>query len=821
MGEHSHSSSHPSSKKHRSSSRRERDDEERDGKRLRSSRDDRDKDSSRSSSSRHKSSSSSSHRHHHRSRNDKEEEDDDEWVEKDAAPPATALSALPPPPVDTVGTFSVGAIGHERSGGLSALSGGAMTDGYGEGDVGEPGGGGDMDLFSAMGSERKRREPKEKVDPSQMMGQSSRELNKAHWQGVPNTSTALPPSAPPTGSPAPGSSGSAWRMTKLRRTYETAEEEGRPVEEVAMERYGSMELFNEAREERRILDERDERRKERRSMGGDGGGRSGAQTPTNEGRRFMYTDAPGSADGSRPASRGAFRRPGEAPPELSRTSSATSTANSGPSTPVPRVFTPPPASVAPRTPLAAPIARAAPPSALSQSMVLNPDPTSGSTAAPILSQSELNKLQAKVLKARLMGADNADALEAEYEKERQRAAEAPSVGEVHIGATGSGVRVEAMPTLDGRGRLYDVGTGKEVEEEDRTGKRKKKEKFESHDPTTGEVLRQSASDDVSLAELVRQERFSAGASDQKDMDAEMASRIAGDMRYKNDLDYVDENADKLARKKMKSDVMKKAFAVQDYAKTKKALDNCNMCFSDEGAPPRSAVVALGTRAYLGLLENEELVPGHCRIVPIQHHFTTLEADDETWDEIKNFMKTLMQLYAEEDKGVVFFESAINLKHQRHTCIEAVPIPFDLFDEIPAYFSEAIENSEQEWSQHKKRIVFTSARPFRRSLVPNLPYFMVQFDYKGEKGYGHIIEGIDDAPTRDADGEEIRGEFGDQGAGAFPRWFATEIIGSMLELEPRAWRKPRRLDFRHNNDRVAKFKTKYDKYDWTKMLAGSA
>lgn len=66
---------------------------------------------------------------------------------------------------------------------------------------------------------------------------------------------------------------------------------------------------------------------------------------------------------------------------------------------------------------------------------------------------------------------------------------------------------------------------------------------------------------------MRQERFSAGASDQKDMDAEMASRIAGDTRYKNDLDYVDENADKLARKKMKSDVMKKAFAVQGEAST--------------------------------------------------------------------------------------------------------------------------------------------------------------------------------------------------------------------------------------------------------------
>jgi hypothetical protein len=67
---------------------------------------------------------------------------------------------------------------------------------------------------------------------------------------------------------------------------------------------------------------------------------------------------------------------------------------------------------------------------------------------------------------------------------------------------------------------------------------------------------------MSLAELVRQERFSAGASDQKDMDSEMASRIAGDARYANTLDYVDENAEKLARKKMKSDVLKKAFAVQ-------------------------------------------------------------------------------------------------------------------------------------------------------------------------------------------------------------------------------------------------------------------
>ena len=46
------------------------------------------------------------------------------------------------------------------------------------------------------------------------------------------------------------------------------------------------------------------------------------------------------------------------------------------------------------------------------------------------------------------------------------------------------------------------------------------------------------------------------------------------------------------------------------------------------------------------------------------------------------------------------------------------------------------------------------------MVPNLPYFMVQFDHKGEKGYGHVIEGTD---AHDEDGLEE----GEKGGGEFP------------------------------------------------------
>jgi hypothetical protein len=50
-------------------------------------------------------------------------------------------------------------------------------------------------------------------------------------------------------------------------------------------------------------------------------------------------------------------------------------------------------------------------------------------------------------------------------------------------------------------------------------------------------------------------------------------------------------------------------------------------------------------------------------------------------------------------------------------------------------------SESEWTQHKKLIDF-SKRPggFRRSMVPNLPYFAVQWDYKGES-FEVISEGL--------------------------------------------------------------------------------
>ncbi|CAE6394587.1 unnamed protein product [Rhizoctonia solani] len=660
-----------------------------------------------------------------------------------------------------------------------------MTDGFGEEVRNMRSLGGGVDFFSSLGTEHRKKPP-------------PKDLNEKAPQ-VHNGECS-------------SSNGLTKRLktmdglSKMQVHFDAVSSISNFTMQVIRDRWDSWEYWEAALAERKWLDERAPSQSQSQRQGPSQRGRGG-------GERYMFSTP---TDLSRSSSRNSFRKPGESTPATPTAGPGTGAnatqafkgrvdalkgapkptfgevksglQSAGPSTPIPTVLAP------------------------------NLPPTQGKKKRG-LSPSELNKLQAKVLRAKLMGGEDAERLQAEYDEAVRVANGAGDGSEDDEDDT----RVEAVPTMDGQGRLYDIGTGKGDQGPPVLpgNRRKKQDMFETRDPKTGELLRINADDDTqTLADLLREERLGGGASDQKNLDASLAGAIARDGKYQDDLDYVDDNAERLARRKMKSDAMKRQFAIQDYARTQKVLASCVYCpgnDKDEMAPPRAGVIAMGTRAYLAVTPNEELVPGHCHIVPLQHMLSMLEGDDDVWDEVKNFMKCLMRTFAEEDKGVVFYETVMSLRQQRHTVIECVPVPREQFTELPAYFRESILMSESEWSQHKKLIDF-SKRPggFRRSMVPNLPYFMVQWDYKGEQGYGHVIEGQDTADDPDGDVDE-----GDKGGGQFPRWFAAEIIGNILDVEPRRWRRPRKEDFRMNDRRVELFKKKFDKYDWTKMLAQSS
>lgn len=112
-------------------------------------------------------------------------------------------------------------------------------------------------------------------------------------------------------------------------------------------------------------------------------------------------------------------------------------------------------------------------------------------------------------------------------------------------------------------------------------------KVETRDPKTGEIIRYNADDDnTTLGELLRQEKFGAGSGDQKDFDAALARAIVTDGGFQDNLDYADDNADRLARKKMRSDGMKRAFAINGQSRltlSRSLLNGCRLQTNTKGS----------------------------------------------------------------------------------------------------------------------------------------------------------------------------------------------------------------------------------------------
>ncbi|KAI1933076.1 Pre-mRNA-splicing factor cwf19 [Ophidiomyces ophidiicola] len=503
-----------------------------------------------------------------------------------------------------------------------------------------------------------------------------------------------------------GDSGSQWRMTKLKAVYRQAKESGRAVEDVAIERFGDLRSFDDAREEEVELDRR----------GRYGQDYVGKIKPSGE----LYEE--------RKLKMG-IRREGDAASHAEDIETS-----------------------------------------------IHADPTDvnpPSQQQKPLDSTALNRLKAQMMKAKLRGASNANELEQQYSAAVALAANTKESDIIVLGVMDNrmlagGQRPEVKPVENKRGRERGL-----VE----------------------------ANEDMSIEDMVREERRTRGQAGGEGM--RFAERIAKDAKFDNDLEYMDENAAKLAKRVQQSELNLRNTAINDFQKMNRILDNCPLCYrEDTETPPIAPVVSLGTRTYLTLPTEPELSEGATCIVPIQHRTNLLECDDDEWEEIRNFMKALTRMYHDQGRDVIFYENAARPHQKRHAAMEVVPLPYSLGETAPAFFKEAILSSDEEWTQHKK-VIDTLAKSrqglgkmaFRRTLAKEMPYFHVWFGLDG--GLGHIVEDSNRWPRGDL--------------------FAREIIGGMLDLEPDVIKRQGKWQ-KGGDRRVEGFKKRWRKFDWTRILA---
>jgi hypothetical protein len=74
---------------------------------------------------------------------------------------------------------------------------------------------------------------------------------------------------------------------------------------------------------------------------------------------------------------------------------------------------------------------------------------------------------------------------------------------------------------------------------------------------------------------------------------------------------------------------------------------------------------------------------------VQHEVASINLDEDVWDEVRNFKKCLIKLWASEGREVLFLETAVQLQRQkRHCVIEAVPVPAGVASrQAPLYFKK--------------------------------------------------------------------------------------------------------------------------------------
>ncbi|KAF2967882.1 hypothetical protein GQX73_g5687 [Xylaria multiplex] len=530
----------------------------------------------------------------------------------------------------------------------------------------------------------------------------TRELNAAHLQDLNDGKTGdeLELPAKHEVDYVFGDSGSLSRMTKLKGIYSMAERTGRTVEEIALDRYGNLRDFDDAREEKVELD--------RREVYGDG--YVGKEKPSGE----LFQE--------RKLAAGVHEK---------------------------RQISPQPTS-------------------LDQGTVIPNDAISHQLTQT--DQTTLNRLKAQMMKAKLRKAPDAAKLEAEYNQAAAAfAAKGPEAVVLNVmqNRMMAGTRAEAKAVDTKRGRERGL-----VEQ----------------------------NEDMTVEDMVREERRTRGQAGGEGL--RLAERIAKDGKFDNDLEYMDENAEKLAKRVQKSELNLKNAAVNEFQKINKILDNCQLCHhEDRNLPPVAPVISLGTRVYLTLPTEPELSEGGAVIVPIQHRTNLLECDDDEWEEMRNFMKCLTRLYHEQGREIVFYENAAAPQRHMHAAMQAVPIPYELGDTAPAFFKEAMLSADEEWSQHKK-IIDTGSRArdglgklaFRRSIAKEMPYFHVWFTLDG--GLGHVVEDSNRWPRGDL--------------------FAREILGGMVDAEPDVIKKQGR--WHRSDSRVDGFKKRWRKFDWTRVLS---
>ncbi|KOC59276.1 CWF19-like protein 2 [Habropoda laboriosa] len=386
-----------------------------------------------------------------------------------------------------------------------------------------------------------------------------------------------------------------------------------------------------------------------------------------------------------------------------------------------------------------------------------------------LTEAEMNKLGAKIVKAELMG--NTEVAE-KLKIQLKEAREAAKSVQVH---NTEKVQNIILTQTDAKGVTRLLELRNQPTEFSQNIKRKN---AETH--TSGKKVRYFFDDDkYSLQQLFQKEK---GRTTNED-DAAFIKVASKNM----DMDEMFEEHITRVKLDAKQDEKDRSFAIKEHKRLSKCLDTCRWCI-DSKYMLKHMIIEMNSEICLCLPQYSSLTVGHCIITPVQHVACQLQLDENVWENLKMFKRTLYKMFMDQNQYPVFYETYKSRYKFTHMKLDCIPLPKEVGELAPMYFKKALLECETEWSMNKK-VIDLEHKDVRHAIPNGLSYFMVEFETN--KGYAHVIED-----------EHL-----------FPKNFAEEIIGGMLDLDHDVWRKPKRENLDQQREKTLKFLEVWKKYEF--------
>lgn len=397
-----------------------------------------------------------------------------------------------------------------------------------------------------------------------------------------------------------------------------------------------------------------------------------------------------------------------------------------------------------------------------------------------LTLDERNKIGSKILKAELMGKLE---LVGKLKKELESGVKIISAVDDNGGsATGSNperYRDEVILTTTDARTGYTVPLNLDMDSSKPVAKKRK-------GPSAEEAFRTVGAEQT-LQEMVEEEKRIT-AEDQNIDFAKMIGK-AGTSSIQQ-LDTQDEvTADDvfMTRKRPNPDKQNESNvrqAIKDHRKRERTLDSCSRCV-DSKKCAKHLIVHLGETAYVAVPAAEPLVSGHTVILPLDHIGSCRQCDENCFTEMKEYIRTLSSMWQAKGCDLVVMETAAGMHRLPHCEIHCIPVESSQGELAPMYFQKAILEAEGEWVQNKRLIKFDFEKGVMRSIPKGMPYFSVQFGKSG--GFAHVIEN----------------------ERTFPARFGQEILCGILEMDFLQLRGRPQVEFSKQVKRVQNLKSDFE------------